>query len=63
MKMEIKSGKEILDNFFNEIEQIPKIDQKLAYILKKLYLDNKFTEINISNALLNLRNEAEDGKD
>lgn len=62
MNEEIKSGKEILDNFFNEIEFMPKIDKKLAHILKKLYSDNKFTDTNLSNTLLSLRKEAENDK-
>lgn len=57
MNKEIISGKELLDNFFNEIENIPKIDKKIAVILKKLYLDNKFTDRNISNGLLKIRKE------
>lgn len=57
MNKEIISGKELLDNFFNEIENIPKIDKKIAVILKKLYLDNKFTDRNISNDLLKIRKE------
>lgn len=63
MSEKTKSGKEILDNFFNEIEHIPKIDQKLASALKILYQDNKFTDTNLSNKLLDLRNEEENAKD
>ena len=55
----IKSGKEILDDFFKEIEQIPKINQNLAVVLKNLYKDNKFTNTNISNTLSDLRKEEE----
>lgn len=63
MDKEIISGKELLDNFFNEIENILKIDKKIAVILKKLYLDNKFTDRNISNALLEIRKEVENDQD
>lgn len=63
MNKEIISGKELLDNFFNEIENIPKIDKKIAVILKKLYLDNKFTDRNISNALLEIRKEVGNDQD
>lgn len=55
----IKSGKEMLDDFFNEFEQIPKINQNLAVVLKNLYKDNKFTNTNITNALSDLRKEEE----
>jgi len=63
MNKEIISGKELLDNFFNEIENIPKIDKKIAVILKKLYLDNKFTDRNISNDLLEIRKEVGNDQD
>jgi len=63
MDKEIISGKELLDNFFNEIENMPKIDKKIASILKNLYLNNKFTDRNISNALLELRKEIGNDQD
>jgi len=63
MGKEIISGKELLDNFFNEIENMPKIDKKIASILKNLYLNNKFTDRNISNALLELRKEIGNDQD
>ena len=55
----IKSGKEMLDDFFEEIEQMTEINQDLAVILKNLYKDNKFTNTNISNALSDLQKEEE----
>lgn len=55
----IKSGKEMLDDFFNEFEQILKINQNLAVVLKNLYKDNKFTNTSITNALSDLRKEEE----
>ena len=55
----IKSGQEMLDDFFNEIGQIPKINQGLAVALKTLYKDNKFTNTNITNTLSDLRKEEE----
>jgi len=63
MSERIVSGKEILDNFFNEIEHMPNMNQKLASALKILYQDNKFTDTNLSNKLLDLRNEEENAKD
>jgi hypothetical protein len=58
----IKSGKEILDDFFNTIEQIPEVDSKLASRLKELYRENKLTSTNLSNALSELREEAQNDK-
>lgn len=55
MKPKIKSGKEMLDNFFEELEEIENVDKTIAQSLKKLYQDGKFTETNISSALEELR--------
>lgn len=62
MNNKIVSGKEILDNFFYEIEHIPKINQKLASTLKILYQENKFTDTNLSNKLLDIRKKEENDK-
>ncbi len=59
----IKSGKEILDDFFNTIEQIPNVDCKIASKLKELYCNNKLTPTNLSNALSKLREDAQNDKD
>jgi predicted fused transcriptional regulator/phosphomethylpyrimidine kinase len=59
MNKKIKSGKEILDNFFDEIELIPNVNQNLANALKVLYQSGKFTDINLSNKLAELRKEEE----
>jgi hypothetical protein len=53
----IKSGKEILDDFFDGIEDIPGVDNKIASILKNLYRDDKLTDSNLSNALFNQRKD------
>jgi hypothetical protein len=60
---EIKSGKEILDEFFDNVEKIPGVDSTIAAALKKLYQDNKLTNTNLSNALLKLREDAGNDKD
>jgi hypothetical protein len=57
MEKEIKSGEEIVETFFEEIENIPEVDTKIAKILYQLYKENKFTDTNISNSLLKLREE------
>ena len=53
-KDNIKSGKEILDAFFSDIEQLP-IDKDIASVFKTLYEQGKFTDTNIKNKLQNLR--------
>jgi hypothetical protein len=60
---EIKSGKEILDEFFDSVEEIPGVDSTIAAVLKGLYRENKMTDTNLSNALLKLREDAGNDKD
>ena len=54
---EIKSGKEILDDFFHTVDEIPGVDNKITAVLKELYNEDKLTTTNLSNALLKLREE------
>jgi hypothetical protein len=56
---DIKSGKQIVDEFFDNIQNIEGVDEKIASTLSKLYKDGKFTTTNISNALLDLREDKE----
>ncbi len=63
MENEIKSGKEILDDFFNKVEEIPCVDKSIASTLKELYQDKKLTSTNLSNALFKLRWAAGNDKD
>lgn len=58
MYEKVKSGKEILDEFFNNLKKISDVDEKIAELLIQLYNDNKLTQTNISNALLELREDA-----
>lgn len=53
----IKSGKEILDEFFSEITQIPNVDKRIAEALSELYNQHKFTDKQIANALQTLEEE------
>jgi hypothetical protein len=59
----IKSGKEILDDFFNTVNEIPGVDSTIAAVLKGLYQENKMTDTNLSNALLKLREDVRNDKD
>ena len=56
---DIKSGKQIVDEFFADIQNIDEVDEKIASTLTKLYKDGKFTNTNISNALSELRENNE----
>ena len=55
MENKIKSGKEILDNFFDNLNEIPNIDDDIRELLKRLYREDKLTYRNLSNELLELR--------
>lgn len=57
MNEDIKSGKEILDDFFKNLEKMPNIDKKIVDILTELYRDKKLSQKFLSNALLKDREE------
>jgi hypothetical protein len=60
MRNEVKSGKEILDDFFKEIRNIPHVDKTLAQSLTTLYEQGKLTDTNVKNELHNLRQQDAD---
>lgn len=55
MENKVKSGKEILDDFFTDISEIENVDKKLAQSLATLYQQGKLTDINVKNELQKLR--------
>lgn len=57
MDKEIKSGKQILDEFFNSLKEIPDVTDDVANVLLELYLSNRLTAKNLANALLEIREE------
>lgn len=65
MSEEIKSGKEILDEFFSisNLKEIPDMDEKVANVLTELYQSKKLTARNLANALSKIREESANGKD
>jgi hypothetical protein len=58
----VKSGKQILDEFFNEVESLPNIDKDIAQSLALLYSQNKFTDVNIKNELQKLREKKDENQ-
>jgi hypothetical protein len=58
MKTNIKSGKEILDEFFFDLPTNDSLDLNTVVAIVALYNDGKFSDKNLSNALFELR-EAE----
>ena len=59
MTNQVKSGKEILDDFFNEIEKIENVEPKIAQLISQLFKEDKLTDINVKNGLQTLRTEDE----
>ncbi|OOV27791.1 hypothetical protein BXU11_10095 [Flavobacterium sp. LM5] len=57
MESNVKSGKEILDDFFENIESIKDVNKDIAKMLADLYKQNKLTDTSIKNELpkLNLK--------
>ncbi|MCA6079388.1 MAG: hypothetical protein LE169_00635 [Endomicrobium sp.] len=53
----VKSGEEILNEFFQSISSIEGVDDKIANILSELYKTGKFTEKNIINKIDEIRQE------
>ena len=51
MDKKIKSGKEVIDEFFSEIYNIENIDEKTVESLVSFYGEGKFTDKNIQNKL------------
>lgn len=58
MEKPIKSGKEVIDEFFAEILNVEGTDEDTLNKLIELYGENKFTDSNIQNALEELKQEA-----
>lgn len=57
MDNKVKSGKEILDDFFTNISNIESVDKGLAESLATLYQQGKLTDTNVKNELQNLRDK------
>jgi predicted nucleotidyltransferase len=51
MNDSIKSGKEVIDEFFSEIYNVEDADKNTVDILVSLYSKNKLTDTNLQNAL------------
>ncbi|MBI5204701.1 MAG: hypothetical protein HZA11_07280 [Nitrospirae bacterium] len=62
MDNQVKSGKEILDDFFGNITNLPGVDREIAEKILELYKAGKLTSTNIANALVTLREENASGK-
>lgn len=69
MSNEIKSGRQVVDEFFAEIMNIEGVDKKTVEKLTSLYKEGKLTDTNIENTMSELlieglaASEGKDGKD
>lgn len=57
MSEKIKTGNEIVDDFFNDITKIEGIDGEIATALNDLHVEGKLTDTNIKNKLRELRDK------
>ena len=57
MDNQVKSGKEILEDFFDNIQNIENVDKNLAQSLADLYKENNLTEKKVINKLQELREQ------
>jgi hypothetical protein len=57
MAEKVKSGKEILDDFFNNLKDIENVDIDIVNMLVELYDNDKLTDTNVKNELQNLREQ------
>lgn len=57
MDNKVKSGKEILDDFFTDISMIENVDKELAESLSQLYKQGKLSDVNLKNELQKLRDK------
>ena len=55
MEEKVISGKEILDDFFANITNVDGIDSSITDVLVDLYTQGKLTDVNLKNALQDLR--------
>ena len=57
MADKVKSGKKILDDFFDTLEEVENVDKDIAKMLAELYQNDKLTDVNVKNELQKLREQ------
>jgi len=63
MTSHVKSGNEILEEFFNGLHELPRVDKDIADMLLDLYRKGTLTHRRLANALLELREEEDNDED
>jgi len=53
----IKSGREVLEEFFSELPKMQNIDKGIVDILAKLHKENRLTDTNLINELNRYKEE------
>ena len=53
-----KSGQQVIDDFFAEIDGMDGVAQDVAQVIKRLHADGKLTNTNVANELGSLREGA-----
>jgi hypothetical protein len=59
---EIRSGKELCDDFFNKLTDIPDVELKVANLVIDLYNKQQLTTDKVRKALKTLRQESQNEK-
>ena len=57
METKIKSGKEIIDDFFTNLKELPSIQQEVASLFVNLYKEERLTDTNVKNGLQKIREQ------
>lgn len=60
MSNKVKSGQEILDDFFKTLDSIEGVDPKISQLITKLYNEDSLTDRSIKNGLEELRIKEKD---
>lgn len=57
----IKPAKDLLDDFFLNLKDVPAVDSEIAELITNLYKEGKLTDVNLKNGLENIRNKKDVG--
>jgi hypothetical protein len=62
MKEGLKSGREVIDQFFEDASADDTLDQSIVEKIMALHKENKLSDKNLSNALSDLREEVQNAE-
>lgn len=57
METQVKTGKEIVSEYFKDIQELTDTDKDIVALITTLYNEGKLTDRNITNGLQGLRNK------